>query len=89
MVSVMSDFLHPDPEDQNIVLISRHQLRWAEKLIVACEVCSPRYAEISFDTILDRITGHDPAVTDYIFEAPANCPQCRRQINEKTLVDVA
>jgi len=39
--------------------------------------------------VLDRITGHDPAITDYIFEAPANCPQCRRPINEKTLVDVA
>jgi len=85
----MRDFLHPKPEDQNVVLIGRHLLLWAEKLIVACEVCSPRYAGTSFDSILDRITGNDPAVTDYIFEDLATCPKCKRQINEKTLVDVA
>ena len=85
----MRDFLHPRPEDQNIVLIGQHLLRWAEKLIVACEVCCPRYAEVSFETVVDRITGNDHAITDYIFETPATCPRCRRQINEKTLVDVA
>ena len=85
----MSDFLNPKPEDQNIVLIGQHLLRRAEKLIVACEVCSPHYAEVSFDTVLDRITGNDPAVTDYIFETLAHCPKCRRLLNEKTLVDVA
>jgi hypothetical protein len=85
----MSDFLDPKPEDQNIVLIGEYLLRRAEKLIVACEVCSPRYAETSFDRVLDRITGNDPALTDYIFESLAMCPHCKRQINEKTLVDVA
>jgi len=31
---------------------------------------------------------YDPAVTDYIsMEAMAKCPNCRRGINEKTLVD--
>jgi hypothetical protein len=85
----MSEFLRPKPEDQNIVLIDQHLLRWAEKLIVACEVCSPHHAETSFDSVVDRITGRDPAVTDYIFETLASCPHCRRQIHEKTLVDVA
>lgn len=85
----MRNSFNPKPEDQNIILIGQHLLRWAEKLIVACEVCSPHHAETSFDTVLDRITGHDPTITDYIFEAPANCPQCRRPVNEKTLVDVA
>jgi hypothetical protein len=85
----MRDFLHPEPEDQNIVLIGRHLIRRAEKLIVSCEVCSPRYAETSFDSVLDRITGNDPTVTDYIFETPATCPKCGREVYEKTLVDVA
>ena len=84
----MSNFRGPKPEDLNIVLIGEHLLRRAEKLIVACEVCSPRYAETSFDRVLDRITGNDPA-TDYILETPAMCPHCKRRINEKTLVDVA
>src|SRR5262249_14887763 len=42
-----------------------------------------------FDNILDRVTGSDPSVTDYILEAPAKCPNCRREILEKTLVEPA
>jgi len=39
--------------------------------------------------VLDRVTGNDPAVTDYIMvECVAKCPQYRREINEKTLVDL-
>jgi hypothetical protein len=34
----------------------------------------PEGAEIPFDNILDRVTGSDPSVTDYILEAPAKCP---------------
>ena len=41
--------------------------------------------EIDVRNILDRVTGNKPAVTDYIFvEAAARCPNCRREINEKT-----
>jgi len=28
-------------------------------------------------------------VTDYILEAPAKCPNCRREILEKTLIEPA
>jgi hypothetical protein len=45
-------------------------------------------AEIPFDYILDELTGSDPTVTDYILEAPAKCPNCGRQIREKTLVEL-
>ena len=48
---------------------------------------SPGAAEISFDNILDHITGSDPSVTDYVLESPAKCPNCRREILEKTLVE--
>jgi hypothetical protein len=34
----------------------------------------------------DRITNSDPSVTDYILEAPAQCPNCQREILEKALV---
>jgi hypothetical protein len=36
-----------------------------------------------------RVTGNDPKASDYIMvEAMAKCPQCRRPVNEKTLVEV-
>ena len=48
---------------------------------------NPESAEIPFDNILDRVAGLDPGVTDYILEASAKCPNCRREILEKTLVE--
>ena len=83
----MPDFFDPTPETQNVVLIDAQTLRHAEKLIIGCEGCSPEDAELPFDNILDRVTGNDPSVTDYILEEPAKCPQCRREIYEKTLVE--
>jgi hypothetical protein len=46
-------------------------LREAEKLIESFEPCNSEGAEIPFDNILDRVTGSDPSVTDYILEQPA------------------
>jgi hypothetical protein len=86
----MPDFFEPTPETQNIVLIDATTLRQAEKkLIIGCEGCAPDDADLPFDNVLDRVTGNDPAVTDYIMvECTARCPQCRREINEKILVEV-
>ena len=61
----------------------------AERLIESCEHCNEEGAEIPFDNILDRVTGSDPSVTDYILETPAKCPNCRREIVEKTLIEPA
>jgi hypothetical protein len=61
----------------------------SEKLIIGCEGYAPDDAELPFDNVLDRVTGNDPAVTDYIFvEAMAKCPACKRPVNEKTLVEI-
>jgi hypothetical protein len=82
------DFFDPPPsEQQNIILIETATLVSAEKLIESYERCNPQDAKIPFDWILDRITGSDSAVTDYIMEAPAKYPRCRLQITEKTLVE--
>jgi hypothetical protein len=83
------DFFDPTPEQQDVVLIDTATLREAEKLIESCEHCNPEGAEIAFVVILDRITGSDPSVTDYVLEQPAKCPNCRRDILEKTLVEPA
>jgi hypothetical protein len=81
----MSDFFDPTPEQQIVVLIGATTLRKAEELIESCEHCNPG-AELPFDALLERVTGSDPAVTDYILESPAKCPRCFRKIIEKTLV---
>src|SRR6516162_7360812 len=59
-------------------------LHKAERLIESCEHCNEDDAQIPFDNILDRVTGSDPSVTDYILESPAKCPNCRREINCKS-----
>ena len=70
-----------------VVLSDAATLRKAEQLIESCEHCNREGAEIPLDNILDRVTGSDPSVTDYILEIPAKCPNCRREILEKTLVE--
>ena len=83
------DFFDPTPEDQSVVLINTGILHEAERLIESCEGCNPEGAEIPFDNILDRVTGSNPSVTDYILESPAKCRNCNRGILEKTLVEPA
>jgi hypothetical protein len=83
------DFFDPTSEQQIVVLVNAATLRKAEKLIECCKPCNPEGAEIPFDNILDRVTGSDPSVTDYVLEQPAKCPNCRREILEKTLVEPA
>jgi hypothetical protein len=86
---LMRDFFDPMSEEQKVVLVDARTLRPAERLIQSCEHCNPEGAEIPFDNLLDRVTGSDPSVTDYIVETPAKCPNCRREILEKTLVEPA
>jgi hypothetical protein len=81
------DFFDSTAEQQNVILIDAATLHKAEKLIESCEHCNEEGAEIPFDNILDRVTGSDPTVTDYILERPGNCPNCQREVLEKTLVE--
>ena len=60
------DLFGPTPEQQNVVLVDAPTLRKAERLIDSCEHCNEEDARIPFDNILDRVTGSDPNVTDYI-----------------------
>ena len=71
------------------MLVSSTSLREAEKQIESCEHCYPEGAEIPFDVVLDCVTDSDPGVTDYVLEQPAKCPNCRQEIFEKTLVEMA
>ena len=86
---MVRDFFDPGPEERNIVLVALATLRKAEWFIESCEHCNPEGAEIPFDYVLDQITGSDPTITDYLLETPAGCPNCHRDIVEKTLVEAA
>jgi hypothetical protein len=68
----------------NVVLINTATVRNAEKLIVSLEHCNPDGAEIPFD----RVTPSDPAVR-ITFLKPTKCPNGKRKIFEKTLVEAA
>jgi hypothetical protein len=82
------EFFDPPTERHVVVLVDSSTVRKAERLIESCEHCDPD-VEIPFDNILDRVTGSDPSVTDYILETPAKCPYCKREVFEKTLVEPA
>jgi len=76
------------PEQWKIMLVDTVTVREAVAFIQSCERCNPKSAEISFDYILDQLTGADP-VTDYLLELPARCPNCRRKVLQETLIESA
>jgi len=51
------------------------------------EILNRALDQVPFDNILDRVTGSDPSVTDYVLDSTAKCPSCRREILEKTLIE--
>lgn len=75
-------------EETNIVLVDDGAIRKAERHISSCEACKRDEAQIPFDHVLDRVTGSDPLVTDYVLSRPAQCPRCKGGVGEKTLVDL-
>jgi hypothetical protein len=48
---------------------------------------APNEAQFAFDWVLDYVACRLGSKTDYVLETPAKCPNCRRDILEKTLVD--
>ena len=45
----------------------------------SCEHCNAEAAEIPFDNVLDRVTGSDPSVTNYVLEQPPTLDACLRR----------
>jgi len=54
--------------------------------IESCEHYHPADAEIPFDWILGEFTGRRNAV-EFVLTERVRCPNCKHQINEKTLVE--
>jgi hypothetical protein len=80
--------LTPCSDDVNVILINERLLSEAQAFISGCERCSVN-AEMTFDYILDAVTGHDPSMTEYVMCRPATCPRCCREVTEKTRVVVS
>lgn len=82
------DSVGASTKDLKIVVVDPVTVRRAQNLIVGCQVCSPFYAAIPFDSILDRVTSNDATTTRYVVaEGSAKCSRCRRHLRESTLVE--
>ena len=57
----------------------------AQSLMSACERCHDG-ARISFDYLLDAVTGCDPCETEYLMCRRARCPRCSSEVCEKTRI---
>jgi hypothetical protein len=69
-----------------LIKVDADVIRRAVKEIEWCEHCHPDDAEIPFDWILTEVTCSRGAV-DFILTDTARCPNCKRQLTEKTLVE--
>ena len=73
-----------DP-DLRYVAITKDQLVRAQSQIGSCEACDPG-ADIPFDWLLCGVAS-ERGYVDYIIPEPAQCPRCRAEVHEKTLVE--
>jgi hypothetical protein len=69
-----------------LVTVGAEVIHASEKLIASCEWCHSQDAEIPFDWILAEVTGkHGPF--EFMMTETARCPNCRREMTEKTLIE--
>jgi hypothetical protein len=73
-------------ESKSVVFVNKSTLGEAESFISGCEHCEPEKAAISFDQLLDALTGFDPTVTEYITCHAARCPRCEHEVMGNTLI---
>ena len=74
------------PRMITLISVSRATLLRAQAEILGCEACS-EWADRPFTWTLDRVSGQDPSVTDYILSEPAKCPRYQGPVFEETLVE--
>jgi hypothetical protein len=74
--------VEPPDEEANAVCVDEATLFEAERYISGCENCLPEDAEITFDYILDGLTGCHPR-THYVLCRPARCRGCKHEVLPK------
>jgi len=80
-----ADYFDPPLEEMTVRLVGENLRAAAQSMISGCELCCD-CPEITFDCILDELTGFDPKCTEYILCRPALCPRCRKDVTERTIV---
>jgi hypothetical protein len=70
-----------------LIAVDGAVIRKAEKLVAACERCRPDNADVPFDWILAEVTDK-LSVCEFVLTELARCPNCRRRLTEKTLVEM-
>jgi len=68
-----------------VILIDECTLAKAESFISGCQHCAWT-SEITFDHLLDAVTGSDPIETEYVISGAPRCPCCKREVTEDTFV---
>src|SRR5262249_19428268 len=69
-----------------LVTVDSATVKKAAQRIESCEHCHPADAEIRFDWILAEVTGKRGPY-EFMLTEPARCPNCKRPITEKTLIE--
>ena len=72
-----------------IVVVDEDVLLEAQALVAGCEHCNLMRPDLTFDYLLDAITGRDPTITEYLMSKMVHCPRCKGEITEKTRIIVA
>ena len=80
-----AEYFDPPLEEMTVHLVGENLRAAAQSMISGCDQCCD-CPEITFDCILDELTGCDPKSTEYILCRPARCPRCRRDVTERTIV---
>ena len=69
-----------------LISVGPFEIQEAELRIAGCERCRPDEAQLPFDWVLsDVLNKRGPY--EFILTDVAHCPNCRRSITEKTLVE--
>ena len=78
-------YFDPPLEEMTVHLVGENLRAAAQSMISGCDQCCD-CPEITFDCILDELTGCDPKSTEYILCRAARCPRCHRDVTERTIV---
>ena len=71
--------------EQPIVAIGHHTTFLAEQTLTGCAACDER-ASIPFGSLVLDLTGYDPSDAACILPRAGQCPSCRAEMFEMTLV---
>jgi hypothetical protein len=70
-----------------LITVSAGTLAEIRRAIHGCETCSAN-AQVSFEHLLDRLTGRFNLEREYVLTEDLSCPSCLSPIENGTLIEV-